>query len=166
MRSPRPAGRRPPPSRWPRTRRRRCTRGFDRHRRFRAAWRLARRPKRLAHRVAGEASAPYRARSRGSTSGCAPRRVAGRKHPLPAAAPCDCPDLQSHFEAKEEELWVLAKSKGYSTDILEMLPQYELIKALALLVLDEINALREVANLPPRTIEQLKAGLRNKMNGD
>jgi hypothetical protein len=37
-----------------------------------------------------------------------------------------------------------------------------LIKALALLILDEINILRQAAGLQPRTIEQFKQALRDK----
>jgi hypothetical protein len=86
---------------------------------------------------------------------------------LPATAPGNLleSDLQSRFEAKEDQLWILAQSKQYPTNLYERLPSRRVLKAFVLVVLDEINILRQQHSLPDRTesqiIEAIKIKLRN-----
>ena len=73
-------------------------------------------------------------------------------------------DLQAILNAREAELWTVAQTSGKAVDLYEVTPK-KAIKALALVMLDEINALRQAA-VPPlaaRTIQQLEAAVKAKL---
>jgi len=86
---------------------------------------------------------------------------------LPATAPGTLAEgeLQAYFEAKEDELWQVARVKQYEVDLFERVPLKRLLKAFALVVLDEINLLRQTAGLPERTSGQIITAIKNKLKG-
>lgn len=59
--------------------------------------------------------------------------------------------------------------RAHAKNILDNLrdPVYKLIRAVALITMDEINILRQnpTSVLPPRTAEQLKTAIRNRIDG-
>ena len=84
---------------------------------------------------------------------------------LPANAPGTLAegDLQSHFDAKEAELFALAQEKGFAVDTLyERIPK-RVMKAFALVILDEINILRDQHGLALRTEAQLRTAVKGKL---
>lgn len=84
---------------------------------------------------------------------------------LPANAPgtLDEGELQAYFDAKEADLFTLAQAKGVVADeIYNRLPD-RILKAFALVVLDEVNLLRSQHGLAPRTTEQLRTAVKNKL---
>lgn len=83
---------------------------------------------------------------------------------LPVGAPGDLDrsDLQAYFEGKEVEILRVADIKEVSEDSVY---SRDVLQAFALMILDEINLLRQVASLQPRTINQLRTALKNKLKG-
>ena len=86
---------------------------------------------------------------------------------LPTTAPGSLGkgDLQGHFDANEDELWTVAQAKQYSVNIFERVPLKRVLKAFALVVLDEINILRGVAGLAERTPSQIITAIKAKLRG-
>lgn len=84
---------------------------------------------------------------------------------LPATAPGDLEEseLQAHFDARAAELWRVAQAKRYPPDVWERIPLKRLLKAFALVLLDEINLLRERAGLQPRTADQIATAIKGKL---
>ena len=84
---------------------------------------------------------------------------------LQANAPNTIPlaDLEVHFAPNEADLWEIAQLEGYQDDIFERSTPKALLRALALVMLDEINLLRVRASLPERTITQLINAVREKL---
>lgn len=82
---------------------------------------------------------------------------------LPATAPGELAveDLQAHFDAQQVRLWQIAQEEEYEIDVIKRLPEHELLKRILRLILNEINILRNVAGLEPRTMAQLKQHLKN-----
>lgn len=83
-------------------------------------------------------------------------------------------DVQTVLEARAAELWAAAQARGETADPLSRIDllQTQVIKALALVLLDEINLLREAivffhpgaaSELPQRTVDQLKTVIRQRM---
>jgi GAF domain-containing protein len=84
--------------------------------------------------------------------------------------------VQALLDSEADALWLAASSKQQSADVFDRADRigFKLVIAVALVVLDEINALRllirsavpAVAALPTyqdRTLAQLKAAIRNKL---
>ena len=69
-------------------------------------------------------------------------------------------ELQAHFDAQEDHLWTVAQQKQHQPDVTLHLRERELLRRLVKVILGEINILRGVAGLPPRTLEQLKRALK------
>lgn len=84
---------------------------------------------------------------------------------LPTTAPGDLDegDLQAHFDAREAELWAVAQAKQYPVDLFERVPVKRVLKAFALVVLDEVNILRGAAGLPERTANQIITAIKGKL---
>lgn len=72
-------------------------------------------------------------------------------------------DLQAYFDARETELWILAQAKQYSVDLYKYIPLRRLLKAFALVMLDEINLLRQQHNLPERIPSQIVTAIKTKL---
>ncbi len=72
-------------------------------------------------------------------------------------------ELQAHFDAQEADLWRVAQQKRYTVDVWERIPLKRLLKAFALVVLDEINILRTRAGLVPRTADQIVTAIKAKL---
>lgn len=63
--------------------------------------------------------------------------------------------------------WYISKQREWASGFLDSpLPEYKLLRALMLVVLDEINTIRAalVPALPARTGAQLRTAIRNKLN--
>lgn len=71
-------------------------------------------------------------------------------------------DVQTLLEAREAELWAAARVAGRAVDLYEI-PLKRVLKAVALVVMDELNILRQRASLPPRTAGQIDDAVRAKM---
>lgn len=86
---------------------------------------------------------------------------------LPTTAPgtLALAELQAHFDAQEAELWRVAQEKRYPVDVWERIPEKRLLKAEALVMLDEINILRTRAGLAPRTADQIVTAIKAKLAG-
>ncbi len=85
---------------------------------------------------------------------------------LPVTAPSALleVDLQAHLNAQESDLFAVAQQKQILPEtIYEKIISGRVLKAFALLVLDEINILRVEAGLTVRTQEQLRIGLKQKL---
>lgn len=84
---------------------------------------------------------------------------------LPATAPGDLAegDLLAYFEAQETELWQLAQRKQYQPDVHEHIQAKRVLRAFALVVLDEINILRSELGLEPRTADQIRQAIKNRL---
>ena len=82
---------------------------------------------------------------------------------LPATAPGELEEaeLQAHFGALGAYLWTVAQQKQHQPDVTLHLRERELLRRLVEVILSEINILREVAGLPPRTLKQLKRALKD-----
>lgn len=75
-------------------------------------------------------------------------------------------DLQAALDAREPELWLVAQQKAIEPDsVFTNTTAQRILKAFALVVLDEINILRGAAALPPRTTEQLRQAIKLKLQG-
>lgn len=73
-------------------------------------------------------------------------------------------DLQPLLDAREAELWAKAQARAEPVNIYDVTPK-QIVKALALVMLDEVNALRTAAGLQPRTGAQLLAAIKGKLGG-
>jgi len=84
---------------------------------------------------------------------------------LPTTAPgtMQQADLQAYFDAREADLWRVAQEKRYPVDVWERIPSKRLLKAFALVLLDEVNVLRQRAGLAPRTAEQVAEAIKAKL---
>ena len=84
---------------------------------------------------------------------------------LPTTAPGTLTEgeLQAHFDAREAELWRVAQAKQYTPDVFERVPLKRLLKAFALVVLDEVNILRGAVGLGERTQEQIVSAIKAKL---
>jgi hypothetical protein len=73
-------------------------------------------------------------------------------------------DLQTVLDSREAELFQVAEQKGILPDaVFTLTSEKRIIKAFALVVLDEINLLRTEAGLTARTTEQLRQAIKNKL---
>lgn len=72
-------------------------------------------------------------------------------------------DLQAILDAQEAELWPLAQAAGLTPANLYSLQPERVLKAFALVVLDEINILRQRAGLALRTASQIDDAIKNKL---
>lgn len=84
---------------------------------------------------------------------------------LPATAPGTLleADLQAHFEAQESALFNLAQTKGLDVDeVYDRIPK-RILKAVLLVILDEINLLRGLHSLAARTPAQARTAVKNKL---
>lgn len=84
---------------------------------------------------------------------------------LPATAPGELAegDLQAYFDGREAELWAVAQEKQYPVDLFERVQVKRVLKAFALVVLDEINILRQRAGMPERTADQIITAIKAKL---
>lgn len=73
-------------------------------------------------------------------------------------------DLQAILDAREAELFTQAQVGGRVVDLYEVTIK-RVLKAFALVVMDEINILRIQAGLAPRTAGQIDNALRAKLKG-
>lgn len=99
----------------------------------------------------------------------------GESWMLPASAPgrLTAEELQAHFDAREAGLWRVAQVKRYTPDVFERLPLKRLLKAVALVMLDDgnrqtekINELCRIAGiqeLPGRTPNQVVSAIKEKL---
>lgn len=72
--------------------------------------------------------------------------------------------LQTVLDAQEADIFTLAQAGGEPVDLYELTVR-KVLKAFALVTLDEINILRVQAGLTPRTPAQAHAALKSKMKG-
>ena len=86
---------------------------------------------------------------------------------LPATAPGSLQEseLQAHFEAQESELWDIAQRKQRPPDIFENVGAKRIIKALALVMLDEVNRSREADGEDTLTKKEWKQMILDKLKG-
>lgn len=84
---------------------------------------------------------------------------------LPTTAPGTLAEseLQAHFDAREAELWQVAQAKRYAADVYEHIAARRVLKAFALVVLDEVNLLRAQAGMPERTADQIVTAIKAKL---
>lgn len=84
---------------------------------------------------------------------------------LPTTAPGDLleADLQAYFDALEARLFAVAQVKNIATDEIYERLERRIIKALALVIMDEINILRAREGLAERTAEQLRQAIKGKL---
>jgi hypothetical protein len=81
---------------------------------------------------------------------------------LPATAPgaiSDEAELAVYFREWADYLWQLACERRYAPDLYRHVAAPVLVRALAALLLGEINALRAKAGLPVRTADEWKAAM-------
>lgn len=71
-------------------------------------------------------------------------------------------DLQAVLNGREAELFAAAQAAGRVVDLYELTLK-RVLKAFALVVLDEINILRQRAGLPLRTAGQIDDAVKNKL---
>lgn len=71
-------------------------------------------------------------------------------------------NLQTILDARESELWRAAQERGKPHNLFSA-RQEKIIKAFALVVMDEINILRNAAALTPRNQTQIETAIRNKL---
>jgi hypothetical protein len=73
-------------------------------------------------------------------------------------------DLQATLEADETRLFAIAQVKGIlPDDLYTSASTKRVLKAFALVMLDEINILRTAAAMAPRTTTQLRTAVKNKL---
>lgn len=73
-------------------------------------------------------------------------------------------NLQTILDGREAELLAAAQAGGRSADLYELALK-RVLKAFALVVLDEVNILRQRANLTPRTAGQINDAIKAKLKG-
>ena len=90
---------------------------------------------------------------------------AGEAYLLPTTAPGGLAEggLQAYFDADEAALFSLAQAKGYAPDTIYERMERRVLKAFALVVLDEINLLRAQHGLAARTAEQLRSAIKARL---
>lgn len=71
-------------------------------------------------------------------------------------------DLQPILDSQESELWQAASAAGQLFDVYELTVQ-RVLKALALVITDELNILRALHGLPDRTADQIKGAIKNRL---
>jgi hypothetical protein len=71
--------------------------------------------------------------------------------------------IQSALNARKDWLWGLAKQKEHDSEIFKHVTKWRLIKALMLVILDEINLLRSELALNARTTEQITTAIKTKL---
>lgn len=71
-------------------------------------------------------------------------------------------DLQTILDAREAELWTVASAAGRMVDLYGVRPT-RIVKALALVILDEINILRVRAGLAARSAGQIDDAIKAKL---
>jgi hypothetical protein len=74
------------------------------------------------------------------------------------------PGLIAFIEANLDALWESAQRLGQMPDLHFTINYRRLLKAILLVMLDEINILREVAGLSPRTPAQIIPAIKNKLS--
>lgn len=73
-------------------------------------------------------------------------------------------DLQAALDARETELWAAAQESGEAVDLYSITPK-RVLKAVALVILDEINILRQRAGLALRTPGMIDDAVKAKLKG-
>lgn len=75
-------------------------------------------------------------------------------------------NVQTILDSREVELWPQAQAGGRAVDLYEVTPK-RVLKAVALVIMDEINALRQavIPALPARTAGQIETAIKNKLKG-
>lgn len=88
----------------------------------------------------------------------------GQTYSLPVVAPGSLAkgELQNHFDAIEARLWTIAETKAVMPDIFDLSLE-RVLKALALVVIDEINILRTSHGLSVRDESQIVGAIKNKL---
>lgn len=81
------------------------------------------------------------------------------KATVPGEADMTEPEMLTYLAIMDEALWETAH---HEDDIVVLLREPEIRKRITRLLLSEINILREVAGLPPRTMEQFKEVLKRR----
>lgn len=71
-------------------------------------------------------------------------------------------DLQPILDAREAKLLQVAIAKGQLFDVYELTVQ-RVLKALTLVITDELNILRALHGLPDRTADQIKGAIKNRL---
>jgi hypothetical protein len=89
----------------------------------------------------------------------------GEAYLLPATAPGGLGrgDLLAHFGADEAGLFATARAKNINPDDIYNRLDRHILRAFALVVLDEINIIRDRAGLSPRTAAQLRQAVKSKL---
>ena len=89
----------------------------------------------------------------------------GESWMLPSTAPgtLESGELQAYFEVREVELWIVAQKKQYAPDVLRYIPKRRLLKAVALVLVDELNVLREEQGMKELTEVKMIAAVKAKM---
>lgn len=84
---------------------------------------------------------------------------------LPTTAPgtLENGDLQTYFEARKAELWRVAQAKRYTPDVLKRVPSRRLLKSVVLVIVDELNVLREEQGMPELTEAEMIAAVKAKL---
>lgn len=84
---------------------------------------------------------------------------------LPTTAPGTLAEgeLQAYFDTREAELWGVAQAKAYPVDVFERVAVKRVLKAFALVVLDEVNILRVEAGLTERTADQIITAIKARL---
>lgn len=72
-------------------------------------------------------------------------------------------ELQAVFDAKETELFTLAQAKGDEPEKIYQRIDKRIVRAFALVTLDEVNIIRGELALPLRTAEQLRNAVKGKL---
>lgn len=83
---------------------------------------------------------------------------AWRRGGIPLAA-----DVQASLEAEAARLWAAAQARAEPIELYRHVTLWRLLKAFALVVLDEINILRAAAGLGPRSASQIEGAIKNKL---
>lgn len=73
-------------------------------------------------------------------------------------------DLQTLLDTREAEIWAKAQLDARPVDLYEVAPR-RVLKAVALVILDEINILRQRAGLPLRNAGQIDDAVKAKLKG-
>lgn len=73
-------------------------------------------------------------------------------------------DLQAILDSQEAELWTRAQANGQTVDVYEVATK-RVLKAFALVVMDEINILRQRAGLPLRNAGQIDDAIKARLKG-
>lgn len=78
--------------------------------------------------------------------------------------PLDEPDVQSYLEARESRyLQAAIAAQAESPELYKNVTTWRILKAFALVVLDEINILRQSAGLSQRSASQIENAIKTKL---